>query len=256
VLNVSDEDKTVAYFSMEVGLESDLPTYSGGLGVLAGDPLRGAADLGVPMVAVTLVHRKGYFRRHLDVRGVQSEEAAAWSPESRMEQMPQRVAVTVEGRTVRVRAWRYQVRGQSGVVPVYLLDTDLEENAEWDRRLTDSLYGGDPRYRLCQELVLGVGGVEFLRAVGHDGLTTYHMNEGHAALLILVLLEEYAGGQMPTVVIAGAHEAVRRRCVFTTHTPIPAGHDQFPADLVRSVVGEPAASALRGAMAASMTCLI
>jgi starch phosphorylase len=235
---------TVAYFSMEVGLESDLPTYSGGLGVLAGDTLRAAADLGVPLVGVTLAHRKGYFRQRLDARGDQSEAPAAWSPESRLEAMPQRVAISVEGRRVVVRAWRHPVRGLNGVVPVYLLDTDLDENSDWDRRLTDCLYGGDLRYRLCQEVVLGVGGVEFLRAAGHDRLTTYHMNEGHAALLVLGLLEEDAGGPLPERVTPEMREAVRHRCVFTTHTPVPAGHDQFPADLVRGVLGEPAASAL------------
>lgn len=235
---------TVAYFSMEVGLESDLPTYSGGLGVLAGDTLRAAADLGVPMVGVTLAHRKGYFRQQLDAQGNQLESPAVWSPESHLEEMPQRVAVTIEGRRVLVRAWRYPVRGVHSVVPVYLLDTDLEENSAWDRRLTDHLYGGDRHYRLCQEVVLGVAGVEFLRAAGHTRLTTYHMNEGHAALLVLGLLEEVTGGRVPERVTEAAREAVRSRCVFTTHTPVPAGHDQFPAELVRTVLGEPAASAL------------
>ncbi|MBN9119883.1 MAG: alpha-glucan family phosphorylase [Planctomycetes bacterium] len=234
---------TIAYFSFEVGLQSDLPTYSGGLGVLAGDTLRAAADLGVPMVGVSLVHRKGYFRQHLDARGNQSEGDATWAPESRLEPMPQRVTIPIEGRTVAVRAWRYPVRGLGGVVPVYLLDTDLDENAEWDRRLTDHLYGGDAHYRLCQEVVLGVGGAEFLRAAGHD-VTTYHMNEGHAALLALGLLEEDAGGRAPAQATDAGRDAVRKRCVFTTHTPVPAGHDQFPADLVRRVVGEPAASVL------------
>lgn len=235
---------TVAYFSMEVGLESDLPTYSGGLGVLAGDTLRAAADLGVPMVGVSLAHRKGYFRQRLDTGGNQSEEPAAWEPESRLEAMPHRVTVSIEGRAVVVRAWRYLVRGLSGVVPVYLLDTDLDGNSKLDRQLTDHLYGGDQRYRLCQEVVLGVGGTEFLRAAGHDRLTTYHMNEGHAALLTLGLLAEDACGQLPAQVSDAAREAVRRRCVFTTHTPVPAGHDQFSADLVRSVLGELAASLL------------
>jgi starch phosphorylase len=236
---------TVAYFSMEVGLEPDLPTYSGGLGVLAGDTLRAAADLGVPMVGVTLAHRKGYFHQHLDARGNQSEEAAARSQEGRLEAVPARVAVTVEGRPVQVRAWRYPVRGVGGwVVPVYLLDTDVDGNSEWDRRLTDHLYGGDLRYRLCQEVVLGVGGVGLLEALGHDRIATYHMNEGHSALLVLGLLEEGAGGRPVDRVTDAAREAVRRRCVFTTHTPVPAGHDQFPADLVRSVLGEPAATAL------------
>jgi starch phosphorylase len=229
---------------MEVGLESDLPTYSGGLGVLAGDTLRAAADLGVPVVGVSLVHRKGYFRQHLDAAGDQTETPAEWSPESRLEPMPQRVSVAIEGRTVQVRAWRYPVRGRNGVVPVYLLDTDLAENAEWDRRLTDHLYGGDQRYRLCQEVVLGVGGADMLEAAGYDRIATYHMNEGHSALLVLGLLEEYAGGKVPERITDAARDAVRRRCVFTTHTPVPAGQDKFPADMIRSVLGEPAASSL------------
>jgi starch phosphorylase len=229
---------------MEVGLEADLPTYSGGLGVLAGDTLRAAADLGVPMVGITLVHRRGYFHQHLDATGNQSESAAAWAPESRLEPMPQRVSVAIEGRTVWVRAWRYPVRGLSGEVPVYLLDTDVDGNSDWDRHITDHLYGGDLHYRLCQEVVLGVGGVEFLRAAGYDQLTTYHMNEGHSALLTLGLLEGDAGGRAPDRVTDAAREAVRQRCVFTTHTPVPAGQDQFPADLVRRVLGEPAAALL------------
>jgi starch phosphorylase len=236
----------VAYFSMEIGLESELPTYSGGLGVLAGDTLRAAADLGAPLVGVTLVHRKGYFGQHLDAHGNQSEQPATWSPGARLELMPQRVSVTIEGRTVVVQAWRYLIRGLSSDVPVYLLDTDVEGNAEEDRRLTDYLYGGDQRYRLCQEVVLGLGGVEFLRAAGYDQVTTYHMNEGHSALLVLGLLEELFG-RVPDRVTAEMRDAVRRRCVFTTHTPVPAGIDQFPADLFRGVVGEPAASALLAA---------
>jgi starch phosphorylase len=238
--------QAVAYFSMEVGLESDLPTYSGGLGVLAGDTLRAAADLGVPMVGVSLAHRNGYFHQHLDARGNQSESPAPWSPESRLEQSPVRIAVTIEGRPVRARAWRYPVHGLNGhVVPVYLLDTDLPENAPNDRRLTDTLYGGDARYRLCQEVVLGVGGVELLQALGHQ-VATYHMNEGHSALLVLGLLAQLVGDPSVGRVTAETRDAVRRRCVFTTHTPVPAGQDQFPAELVRSVLGGTAAEALLG----------
>ena len=228
----------VAFFSMEVGLEPAMPTYSGGLGVLAGDTLRAAADLGVPMVGVSLLHRKGYFRQHLDARGNQTESPASWSPEGLLEVLPSRVAVTVEGRSVAVRAWRHLVRGVSGaVVPVYFLDTALEENDAWDRTLTDFLYGGDQRYRLCQEVVLGMGGVAMLRALGHHDVQTFHMNEGHSALLALALLAEYDGGR-PGTAARAAQDAVRKRCVFTTHTPVPAGHDQFPAELVRQVLGE------------------
>lgn len=150
---------TIAYFSMEIGLEEAMPTYSGGLGVLAGDTVRSAADGDVPMVAVTLVHRKGYFRQRLDAVGGQTEEPQPWSPEALLTEMPARASVSIEGREVALRAWRYDVHGAGGVtLPVLLLDSDLPGNAESDRRLTDYLYGGDERYRLCQEIVLGIGG--------------------------------------------------------------------------------------------------
>lgn len=233
---------TVAYFSMEMGLESDIPTYSGGLGVLAGDSLRAAADLRLPVVGVTLVHRKGYFRQRLDAAGRQTEMPDSWSPEEKLEEVPARVAVTVEGRTVHLRAWRYMVHGNPGndnalPVPVYLLDASLPENDPQDRALTDELYGGDLRYRLCQEVVLGMGGVALLRALDYRHIRTYHMNEGHSGLLVLALLEEQLNGGdgRPT---GQDIEAVRRQCVFTVHTPVPAGHDVFPRDLVTSVLGE------------------
>jgi starch phosphorylase len=160
---------TIAYFSMEIGLDSAIPTYSGGLGVLAGDTLRAAADLGLPMVAVTLLHRKGYFRQHLDAAGNQSENPVVWFPEEVLEPQQPRVTVTIEGHSVQVCAWRYVVRGVFGhIVPVYFLDTAVEDNLPWDRSLTDHLYGGDRYYRLCQEVVLGLGGVMMLRALGYD----------------------------------------------------------------------------------------
>ncbi|HEY7424627.1 MAG TPA: alpha-glucan family phosphorylase [Gemmataceae bacterium] len=237
--------RPVAYFSMEVGLEPAMPTYSGGLGVLAGDTLRAAADLGLPMVGVTLLHHKGYFHQHLDTRGNQSEAPATWEPEKLLEPQTPRVTVTLEGRPVRVCAWRYLVCGVSGRgVPVYFLDTALPENSPWDQTLTDYLYGGDPRYRLCQEIVLGMGGVAMLRALGHTDLQTYHMNEGHSAFLTLRLLAEQSGGAEVRAIGAAAREAVRHRCVFTTHTPVPAGHDQFPAELVRRVLGTETTAAL------------
>jgi starch phosphorylase len=229
---------TVAYFSMEICLEQALPTYSGGLGVLAGDTIRSAADLRVPMVAVTLAHRKGYFHQYLAPDGTQSETASEWSPEGRLTPVPQTVTVQVEGRPVKVRAWRYDVRGVSDwVVPVFLLDTRLPENDEYDQTLTDTLYGGDSRYRLCQEVVLGVGGAAILDAMGYGPGTQYHINEGHAALLCLWLLERQLNGRQPFEASVGDVEAVARRCIFTTHTPVPAGHDKFPADLTRGVLG-------------------
>src|SRR5512138_3450197 len=150
----------IAYFSMEVALESHIPTYSGGLGVLAGDTLRSAADLGLPMVGVTLLHRKGHFFQRLDLDGRQHEEPVAWPVDDFLELSEGTCVVEVEGRSVAVRAWRYSVAGAGGAsVPVVLLDTDVPGNDPYDRCLTDHLYGGDDRYRLCQELILGVGGV-------------------------------------------------------------------------------------------------
>jgi starch phosphorylase len=238
----------VAYFSMEVGLDPAMPTYSGGLGVLAGDTLRAAADRGVPMAAVTLLHHKGYFEQHLDAQGNQTESPSVWSPEAFLEQLPPRVSVTIEGRQVQVGVWRYLVRGLSGhSVPVYLLDTALAENSPWDQTLTDYLYGGDEHYRLCQETVLGLGGVAMLRALGHGGVQLYHMNEGHSALLVLALLEEETGGLGLNAVTEADKLAVRKRCVFTTHTPVPAGQDRFSPDLVRQVLGEKWVMALQAA---------
>src|SRR5687768_398107 len=159
----------VAYFSMEIGLHPDMPTYAGGLGVLAGDTVRAAADLGVPMLAVTLLHRRGYLRQRLDASGGQSESPVEWRVEDFLLEMPPRASVEVEGRTVHVRAWRYpRAAPPAGNVPVFLLDTDLPENDPQDRTLTHYLYGGDARYRLCQEVVLGIGGVRMLHALGYD----------------------------------------------------------------------------------------
>jgi len=218
----------IAYFSMEIGLESTVPTYAGGLGVLAGDTLRAAADLSAPMAAVTLVHRKGYFRQSLDDAGAQSAEPDGWSPEERLEEVDGRATVELDGRQIRVRAWRWRVRGRlDGEIPVYLLDTDLPDNAPEDRTITDHLYDADVRTRLRQEAVLGLGGVAILEELGED-VSTFHLNEGHSALLALALLES-ADGDL---------DAVRERCVFTTHTPVPAGHDRFDAELVRAVLGD------------------
>jgi len=233
-----NDPRTVAYFSMEIGLDPAMPTYSGGLGVLAGDTIRAAADLNVPMVAVTLLHRKGYFRQRLGSDGEQREEPAEWVVEDFLKEMLPRASVTMEGRIVHLRAWRYEVKGVSGFkVPVYFLDADLPENSEWDRKLTHFLYGGDSHYRLCQEVILGMGGVKMLRGLGYDRIERFHMNEGHSSLLTIELLDEEAkeaGRESPSVEDV---ERVREKCVFTTHTPVPAGHDQFPMDSVSRVLG-------------------
>src|SRR5665213_2641220 len=180
----------IAYFSMEIAVAPNIPTYSGGLGVLAGDTLRSAADTGLPLLAVTLLHRKGYFRQHLSVDGVQTEEDEPWKPEEMLQPLKPVAAITIQGRPVMVRAWRKDIVGVDGhIVPVIFLDTDLDPNDPWDRQFTDHLYGGDTFYRLCQETVLGIGGIEILTALGCQPVV-YHMNEGHASLLTIGLLEQ------------------------------------------------------------------
>ena len=227
-------DKRIAYFSMEIALDPAMPTYSGGLGILAGDTLRAAAAQALPMVAVTLLHRQGYFRQKLDPKGWQMEEPDAWQVEKFVKELPQRATVQIEGRPVQIRAWQYDVRSSGdGIVPVYLLDTDLPENSEWDRRLTDQLYGGDKWYRFCQEIILGMGGVRILRALGHEKIERFHMNEGHAALLTVELLDDHARQAGREEFNQEDVQAVHQLCVFTTHTPVPAGHDHFPLEMVR-----------------------
>jgi starch phosphorylase len=229
--------RSVAYFSMEIVLESAIPTYSGGLGVLAGDTIRSAADLHVPVVAVSLLYRRGFFRQRFDASGLQVEEPVEWKVESFLAETPARVPIAIEGRTVQLRAWRYDVKGIGGYsVPVYLLDSNLPENGDWDRRLTDQLYGGDAHYRLCQEVVLGMGGVRMLRALGYDAIERFHMNEGHASLLTLELLREQAMRGGRTRIDINDVAVVRRQCLFTTHTPIPAGHDRFALDMASRVL--------------------
>jgi starch phosphorylase len=231
-------NELITYFSMEIALEPRMPTYSGGLGVLAGDTIRSAADLKLPMVAVTLVHRQGYFAQKLDANGWQTEAPVAWDVAKFCRELPPRIQVGIEGRTIHVRAWQYTVKGISGhEVPVILLDADLLENSEWDRALTDHLYGGDFHYRLCQEVILGIGGVRMLRALGYHDVSRFHMNEGHAALLGLELLDERARWFHRERFNHEDVQAIKQQCVFTTHTPVPAGHDKFPLDQVRRVLG-------------------
>ncbi len=237
--------RTIAYFSMEAGLDPAMPTYAGGLGVLAGDTLRAAADMALPVAGVTLLHRQGYFRQVLDAQGNQKALPCEWDPAMLLELLPQRVAVEVEGRSVELRAWRYQVRGSRGAtVPVYLLDAALPANEPLDRALTDKLYGGDPRYRLKQEVVLGFGGLALLRTLGYRQIETFHLNEGHCALLGLALLEEAVGSRGLDAATDSDYDAVRRRCVFTTHTPVPEGHDRFPRAVAREVLGRQRSAAL------------
>jgi glycogen phosphorylase len=231
--------RIVGYFSMEIALENAMPTYSGGLGVLAGDTVRAAADIRLPMVAVSLLYRRGYFSQRLAEDGTQTEEPVRWRVEDFLHEEQACVSVPIENRRVELRAWRYDVKGVRGFeVPVYFLDADLPANLESDRNLTGQLYGGDPYYRLCQEVLLGIGGVRMLRELGHTELTRYHMNEGHAALLALELLGEEAEKAGRTTIRGEDIEKVRSKCIFTTHTPVPAGHDRFPMEYLTRVFPE------------------
>jgi starch phosphorylase len=244
-MGLSERGNTVAYFSMEIAISPDMPTYSGGLGVLAGDTMRSAADLGLGLCAVTLLHRKGYFQQHLDARGIQIAEDQPWPLEKLLLLENTVVEVTIEDRPVMVRAWRYDLEGVTGhTIPIFLLDTDLPQNDPRDRELTDYLYGGDTDYRLRQEAVLGIGGVRFLEALGYD-VSVYHMNEGHASLLTVGLMELQLGGDLSRVIDERDTQAVRNRCVFTTHTPVPAGHDRFSMEQTIRILGPEVANLLQ-----------
>ncbi|SMC19737.1 starch phosphorylase [Desulfacinum hydrothermale DSM 13146] len=217
----------VAYLSMEVGLNEHIPTYSGGLGILAGDHIKSSADLNIPLVAVTLLYKRGYFIQHINALGEQEELYPYFDPRAFMEPLPFQVTVPIEGRPVHVGVWKYRQTGQHGRVPVYFLDTDLLSNRPEDRMITHYLYGGDRHTRICQEAVLGIGGYQVLKKL-EPAVTTYHMNEGHAVFLTLALLKDLGGNV----------EKVREKCVFTTHTPVPAGHDIFDYAMAESVLGD------------------
>jgi len=231
----------VAYFYMEIGFRTAKPTYSGGLGVLAGDTLKSAADLGVPVVACSLLYNRGYFRQHLDLNGWQSEEDVFWNfSEKGFSPQSPRVKVRLENRDVHLQAWRFDLQGETGhVVPMIFLDSDLPENSAEDRGLTFHLYGGDDRYRLKQEVILGIGGARMLAALGFTP-QKFHMNEGHAAFLTLELLLK-TKKQIEDVWdenLVWDTAVVKERCIFTTHTPVEAGHDRFSWDLVHNVMGD------------------
>jgi starch phosphorylase len=234
------KEPKIAYFSMEIGLKDEIPTYSGGLGVLAGDTVKSAADLCLPFVAVTLLTRKGYFRQELDADGNQTEFPAVWDPAKLMTNAKEQVSLTIENREVHIQAWIYFVESPRGgsSIPVIYLDTDLPENSSDDRKLTHHLYGGDDSYRMKQEMIIGIGGVRILRKLGFT-IKKFHMNEGHAAFLTLELLHE--SKKDIENVWDESHiwdtEAVKDLCVFTTHTPVEAGHDKFPYELYTTIFG-------------------
>ena len=230
----------IAYFSMEIGVKNDIPTYSGGLGILAGDTIKSAADLNLPLIAVTLVSRKGYFSQQIDANGWQKETPVAWDPAVHMSLLPEKVVVRIEGREVYVQAWLYIVESPTGgKVPMLFLDTDIPENSPEDRVITDSLYGGDSTYRIKQEVVLGMGGVRMLQALEFH-IKKFHLNEGHASFLALELLLRFKRDIESVWDERSIWDIARVRdlCVFTTHTPVEAGHDKFPYPLVKQVLGE------------------
>jgi len=217
----------IAYFSMEIGIDENIPSYSGGLGILAGDTIKSCADLNVPVVGVTLLSENGYFYQKIDENGNQIELPIQFAVSNFLQELPPTTTVNIDNREVKVRAWLYQVKGVSGyIVPVFFLDTNIEGNSDWDRTLTKYLYGGDNKYRLAQEIVLGIGGVRILQALGYKTIDKYHMNEGHAALGTLELYDQ-----------ENDVEKVRQQCVFTTHTPVAAGHDQFDLSFAKPMIG-------------------
>ncbi len=257
---IGDRRERVAYFSMEIGLDENIPTYCGGLGILAGDTLKSYADFNVPVVGVTLLSEKGFFRQILDKEGNQQEEEVKWNPRDYMTPAKERVSVQIQGRKVYLRAWIHMVKGITGhTIPVLFLDTNISENNKQDRKITWYLYGGDQRYRLKQEIVLGVGGVKILKKLGFK-IKKYHMNEGHSSLIGLELLkqeikEKYRMNEEHSNFIVlellkheikdnldalepSLSQKVKDKCVFTTHTPIRAGHDKFSYPLISEVLGD------------------
>jgi len=240
IMDTFTREPKIAYFSMEIGVRSDMPTYSGGLGVLAGDTIKSAADLKLPVVAVTLLTKKGYFRQELDIYGRQTEIPDEFDPQQFMTPLEERVIVYIEGRQVVLEAWTYIIESATGgKVPIIFLDTDLSENAPQDRGITHCLYGGDDYYRLKQEIVLGIGGTRMLEKLGFQ-IKKYHMNEGHSSLLILELLKRYKKDieEVWDENLVWDVEKVRSFCVFTTHTPVAAGHDKFTYETVQQIMEE------------------
>lgn len=228
----------IAYFTMEIAIRPEMHSYSGGLGIPAGDTARSCADLDLPIVFVSLVSRAGYFRQEIDAEGRQVELPDWWEVERWCTPLNAMIAVEIEGRPVWIRPWLCLGTGSDGhQVPILLLDTDLDQNNADDRTLTHYLYGGDDAYRLKQEVILGIGGVRLLQALGFT-IRTYHLNEGHAAFLTLELLNRWRVAPedlAPSVDLYDIPE-VRSHCVFTTHTPVEAGHDRFSYELFQQLL--------------------
>ncbi|KKN27852.1 hypothetical protein LCGC14_0860210 [marine sediment metagenome] len=217
---------SVAYISMEIAIDSNIPTYSGGLGVLSGDTVRSAADLEIPMVAICLCYSSGYFYQFYNEFGEQKEKEIAWNFYYEFDKVEAPIVMKIEDKDVLVSSWLYRIIGQSGhVLPVYLLTTDVKDNEDWMKKMTGSLYDSTSHWnRIVQEMILGIGGVKLLESLGYHNIDTYHLNEGHGSFSTLELYKKL-----------GNIEKVKEKVVFTTHTPVPAGHDRFKQDLVKKV---------------------
>ena len=217
----------VGYFTAEIGLWSELHTYSGGLGVLAGDHVKSAADANIPLIGVTLLYRKGYGRQHLDEDGIQTETYRDLDPAQHLQDTGMDISLPLDGGELWAKVWRADITGVSGhVVPVYFLDTFHPKNTEKHLDLGLTLYGGDDWVRIRQEYLLGVGGLRLLDKLGHD-VDGLHLNEGHCTFALLEMLGK-----------GWTREQLAKRVLFTTHTPVPAGHDRFEWDDVEEVLGD------------------
>ena len=220
------DNTQIAYVSMEIALESNIPTYSGGLGVLSGDTIRSASDLEIPMVAICLCYSSGYFYQFFNEYGEQKEKEIQWSFFYEFEKVPKPITMKIEDKNVKVSAWQYNMVGQSGhILPVYLLTTDVVGNEPWMKEMTGSLYDSTSRWnRIVQEMILGIGGMKLLESLGYNNIKTVHLNEGHGSFSTIELYKQL-----------GDIEKVKEKVAFTTHTPVPAGHDRFKKDLVDKV---------------------
>jgi len=235
------QDRKVAYFSMEIGYDPKMPNYSGGLGILAGDTLKSCADLRVPLLAVTLLSEEGYFRQELDEHGNQTEHPEQWNISEKLKPLAQKVVVSISGRNVIVRGWLKRIEGITGFeIPVIYLDTDLPENCEYDRSITKRLYGGDIALRITQEIVLGIAGYKLIAEIGYTGIQKFHLNEGHGSFLILEMLNNtkiHTHKQRP-IEERYDFKSLKSKVVFTTHTPVEAGHDKFDPQQVKDIISD------------------
>ena len=219
----------IAYFSAEIGISSSIPTYSGGLGVLAGDHIKAAGDAGISMCAITLLYKEGYFQQRLDEEGVQTETYPRFDPDPLIKQMDLNFSIQLRNRKVFIQVFKFEYVADSGDrVPIFFLDTDTDKNIDEDRFITHRLYSGDKDHRILQESVLGFGGIKLLQKLEQNSIKTYHMNEGHCSFLVLSLLRHFKGDA----------DKVKSLCHFTTHTPVPAGHDHFSLDRTKNILND------------------